>query len=191
MRRSEVILIRLRSPDARINPANVYNAHGKIVEPIRHFSLSHLFRPRTLLYMGVWSLIGLGLLYGLMSRDRLELNVLHDRNPQFVKLSDGSIRNGYTIRLLNMIPEERNILLSISDFPGAMMTAIGHENQPAGKALTIRAAPDKAVTIKVFVTAPQVSANAEQIPLVFHASDLSSAETDRYETIFNAPKQGG
>ena len=32
----------------------------------------------------------------------LDVNVLvlHDRNPVAVKLSDGSIRNGYTVRLM-------------------------------------------------------------------------------------------
>ena len=42
-------------------------------------------------------------------RDRLDLNVIHDRNPQFVVESDGSIRNGYAVKLLNMIPEPRVI----------------------------------------------------------------------------------
>jgi polyferredoxin len=30
--------------------------------------------------------------------------VLHERNPLFVRLSDGSIRNAYTVRLLNKRP---------------------------------------------------------------------------------------
>ena len=34
-------------------------------------------------------------------RALLDVNVLHDRNPVAVKLSDGSIRNAYTMRLLN------------------------------------------------------------------------------------------
>ncbi|MGB8817276.1 MAG: cytochrome c oxidase accessory protein CcoG [Rhizobiaceae bacterium] len=175
--------------DGKINPANVYNAHGKIVEPIRHFRLAHLFRPRTILYTSVWSLIGLGLLYGLLSRDRLELNVLHDRNPQFVQLSDGSIRNGYTVKLLNMIPEERTIILSIDGrLAGATMSAVGYEDQPKGKSLAIKVAPDKALAIKVFVEVPPAGLHDDDMEFHFKASDLSSTETDSYEAVFNAPE---
>ena len=46
----------------------------------------------------------------LLTRDRLDVNVLHDRNPVVVQLSDGSIRNGYTIKVLNMKPEPRFIV---------------------------------------------------------------------------------
>ena len=52
----------------------------------------------------------------------LEVNVQHDRNPVFIKLSDGSIRNGYTIKLLNMIPEPRVISLRSTACKGADMT---------------------------------------------------------------------
>ena len=31
----------------------------------------------------------------------LEVSVLHDRNPLFVQLSDGGVRNGYTLKILN------------------------------------------------------------------------------------------
>ncbi len=176
------------NPSGIINPKNVYTKEGKLVDSVRHFRLNHLFRARTLLYLGVWSAIGIGLVVSLLSRDRLELNVLHDRNPQFVKLSDGSIRNGYTVKLLNMIPEERTILLTIDGIPGAMMSAIGYEDQPKGKALSIKVAPDKTLALKVFVEVPLVSIDDEDMEFHFKAADLSSTETDKYDASFNAPE---
>ena len=47
------------------------------------------------------------LLAALLMRDRLDINVRHDRNPLFVVLSDGSIRNGYDIKILNMKTRSR------------------------------------------------------------------------------------
>src|SRR5690606_11286607 len=55
-------------------------------------------RPRTLVYVGVWAMVGLAMLAVLLTRSRLDVNVLHDRNPVFVQLSDGSVRNGYTVK---------------------------------------------------------------------------------------------
>ena len=173
-----------------ITPANVHEADGKLVPEIRHFRLGHFVRPRTLLYTGVWSAIGFGLVFALLSRDRLELNVQHDRNPQFVKLSDGSIRNGYTVKLLNMIPEPRTIVLTLDNLPGATMTAIGYEDQPAGSTLTIPVEPDKTLAIKVFVQLPPELMAKSEMPFTFIAADKSSTETDSYKAVFEVPEAG-
>ena len=39
--------------------------------------------------------------YALATRHNEGVSVLHDRNPLFVRLSDGSLRNAYTVRILN------------------------------------------------------------------------------------------
>ena len=80
----------------------------------------------------------MSLLYSLLTRDRLELNVLHDRNPQFVALSDGSIRNGYTVKLLNMVPAaKRRSLSRCRDLPGAEMSVVGSDH-PAERSVRHR-----------------------------------------------------
>ena len=48
-----------------------------------------------------------------LNRTVLEVNVLHDRNPPFVLLSDGSIRNGYTVKILNKLHEPREFALAV------------------------------------------------------------------------------
>ena len=48
------------------------------------------------------------MLIGLSPRAAVDINVLHDRNPLFVTLSDGSIRNGYTIKILNKSHEPQH-----------------------------------------------------------------------------------
>ncbi len=41
------------------------------------------------------------MLYALLTRHAFDVNVIHDRNPVFVRMADGAIRNGYTMRILN------------------------------------------------------------------------------------------
>ena len=53
------------------------------------------------------------MLYALATRTLLDVNVLHDRNPVAVKLSDGSIRNAYTVRLLNKSGYDRVIAIDV------------------------------------------------------------------------------
>src|SRR5690606_4633275 len=54
-----------------------------------------IVRPRTILYAGLIALVGAIMLISLAMRERIDLSVMHDRNPVFVRLSDGSIRNAF------------------------------------------------------------------------------------------------
>ena len=72
-----------------------------------------LFRWRTLAYFGLWSAVGLVMLAALLSRSDLEISLLRDRNPLFVTLSNGAIRNGYTFKILNKAREQRTLILSV------------------------------------------------------------------------------
>ncbi|MBP1843270.1 cytochrome c oxidase accessory protein FixG [Rhizobium petrolearium] len=170
-----------------IDPARVRNPDGSFVDKVRHFDWKIILRPRTLLYFGVWTAVGLGLIYALLSRDRLEINVLHDRNPQFVLESDGSIRNGYTVRLLNMIPEPRTILISMDGLPEATMKITGVSDVP-GRLFAVQAEPDKALALKVFVTLPKDAISDEAKDFHFIAEDRSSHEKDDHGAVFNAPE---
>jgi len=172
-----------------IDPVRVRNPDGSFVDKVRHFDWTIVFRLRTLVYFGVWTAIGLGLVYALLSRDRLEINVLHDRNPQFVLESDGSIRNGYTVRLLNMIPEPRTILLSMEGLPEATMKIIGVTEVP-GRLFAIQVEPDRTLALKVFVTLPKSAVSAEVTDFHFVAEDRSSHEADSYAAVFNTPGMG-
>ncbi len=126
---------------------------GGFIDGLKHFNPKIFFRARTLIYMGMWSLIGLGLVFLLLTRDRLEVNVQKDRNPIAVKLSDGSIRNGYTMKILNMMPEPRTITLMIDGPPGASMT-INEMEGVVGRSADIPSRPDKLRALHVFVTVP-------------------------------------
>lgn len=171
-----------------INPNLVRDKDGHFHDKVKHFNWRIIFRPRSLLYFGVWSLVGIGLLVALLSRDRLELNVIHDRNPQYVTESDGSIRNGYTVRLLNMIPEERVVFLTLEDLPGGTMR-INDIPQPEGRTFAIPAAPDKATTLKVYITVNRDHIEDTATPFHISLEDKASGEKDVYEAVFNAPER--
>ena len=62
----------------------------------------HVFRLRTLIYISLWSLVGLALLVALFIRTDIGLSVSPVRNPTYITLSDGAVRNAYDVRLRNM-----------------------------------------------------------------------------------------
>ncbi len=163
-----------------------YNANVQgIVSPTTWRSF---IRPRTVIYTVMWSLVGLGMLFLLFTRDRLDVSVLHDRNPVFVQLSDGSIRNGYTVKILNMRIEHRTFRLKLSGIEGATMTATGFDTAPSD-ALDIAIGPDKVRAVKVFVKASPSNLTSPSETFIFTVTDVGGDETVSYEAKFESPKK--
>jgi len=112
--------------------------------------------------------------------------VLHDRNPQYVLESDGSIRNGYTVRLLNMVPKPRNMEVTLDGLPGATMRVNGMSEVDV-RSFVVNVEPDEATTLKVFVTVPADEIESKVESFHFDVKDVDSAEADSYKAVFNAP----
>ena len=84
-----------------------------------------IVRTRTVLYAAIIVLVGAVMAYALATRHNDAINVLHDRNPLFVRLSDGSLRNAYTVRILNKSLEGRSFVLKVTGLPDADVDVIG------------------------------------------------------------------
>lgn len=76
--------------------------------------MRHILRPRTMIYTALWSAIGIGLVVALFVRSEIGLTVAAVRNPQFVTLSDGSIRNTYDVRIRNMTADDAVFRIGIT-----------------------------------------------------------------------------
>jgi cytochrome c oxidase accessory protein FixG len=91
-----------------------------------------IIRPRTLIYTAAIAIVGTIMIYTLATRATMDVNVLHERNPLFVQLSDGGVRNDYTVRILNE-GAQRSFTLDVSGLPGATIRVAGIEAAPDGK----------------------------------------------------------
>ncbi len=141
-----------------------------------------LVRARTLLYAGLICLVSVILLVALFNRSTLEINVLHDRNPPFVLLSDGGVRNGYTVKILNKQHEPRDFALDVRGLPGAQLSILGME--PGAR---IRVTTDDLRELRVFVTVPRAEAarlGEAVTPFALVARDLSSGQDTARTTRF-------
>lgn len=147
-----------------------------------------IFRPRTLIYTAIWSIVGIAMLFVLLTRDRLDMSVLHDRNPRFVVLSDGQIRNGYTIKILNMEQQEKRVLLQIGGIEGALMTVAGQDLWPS-RTREFLLAPDQVHQMKVFVAAPRENLEPGDNAFRFSVTDLTGTEQAHYGAQLVAPER--
>jgi cytochrome c oxidase accessory protein FixG len=147
-------------------------------------------RPRTILYFCAWALVGVLMLFVLLSRSDLDINVLRDRNPIFVTLSDGSIRNGYTFKILNKANEERSFILTLSGLAGAQMSRIGGAEESKNQSdLSFTVEPDKVRSFRIFVSLPKHSVSEEASDIVFTLLDTDKGAQATYKSVFRGPKK--
>ena len=144
--------------------------------------MSHILRPRTMLYTAVWMLIGVGLVYALFVRSDIEMTVSPVRNPTYVLQSDGSIRNIYDVRLRNKLGEEREFHLSLTSDENLRIELGGRDNL-----LSFTAPADTTVLQRVYVTArPQdPAASLARTDLRLWVEDLGNEDKASQSTIFN------
>ena len=145
-----------------------------------------LLRPRLFLYLGVWALMGAGLLFALGTRTHTDLTVEHDRNPPFMLLKDGSVRNAYTLRLRNMESRPRAMEVAMAGMPaGTVMwtDAVSLENAAPAQVIDVPANATKLVRVYVMLP-PDKSADA----FAFRLTSLDEqGEQDVTETTFAMP----
>ncbi|WP_321448835.1 cytochrome c oxidase accessory protein CcoG [uncultured Cohaesibacter sp.] len=150
-------------------------------------SVYRFIRPRTIIYIAMISLVSGLMLYTLANRQLVDLNVLHDRNPLFVTLSDGSIRNGYTIRLINKASTHRDFEMSLVGVPeGFSMKAVGIESDDP-RSMVIPIDQDITKELRVQVFAPPKADLDKSQSIGFNVRDTETGEAQLVTDYFKAP----
>ncbi len=123
--------------------------------------VSRLVRPKTLALSGISIGLAAGLAALLATKATGAIAIQHDRDPVAVTLSDGSVRNAYTVKLLNKAPVPHHYTLAIEGL-NASMTIVGNDD---GTPITVE--PDGSESLRVTVTMP----NPKDSDVLFVAKD--------------------
>lgn len=158
---------------------------GGIGKPV----LKTLLRPRTIIYFIVWASIGLAMLFAVSERTRFDLAVQHDRNPLFVQLSDGSVRNNFTINIRNMEARPRVFEIAIEGLPKAQIWDENGEHQTATQTIAVATQADSVTKVRVFVAAPGIGPARSSFSMIMRAqSNTQVADTE--DLVFERPGGG-
>jgi cytochrome c oxidase accessory protein FixG len=137
------------------------------------------FRPRTFWYGGILTLVGCLMLASLLTRAPLEMSVLHDRNPLLVKLSDGRVRNGYNITIINKHHEDKHYALTVEGIDNADVRVQAHSDIPAD---SLPVLADSVGHFRVFITAEKQADHRREIML--HVTETDSSINTSKGSIF-------
>jgi cytochrome c oxidase accessory protein FixG len=161
---------------------------GKLFDKFKHTSWKHFIRPRTIIYFSIWGAVGIGMLAVLITRSPLDINVLHDRNPLYVMLSDGSVRNGYDVKILNMVPQYQTVKLTMEGLDGATMALVNQSGQ-SHQSLTIELEPDKVRPVRLYITADPKTLENSSTNFILTVTYESNEETASSKAFFETPKK--
>lgn len=148
-------------------------------------SIYRIVRPRTVVYSLLIAAVSSVMLSALMSRQLLDISALHDRNPIAIRLSDGSIRNAYTLHILNKREVDRTIVVDIDGPANAKIRMIGADSITPDRPMIVLAR-DSTTELRVLVTTPQANSQKTS-PVTFIVTDLGFGETARVTDNFVTP----
>ncbi|AGI66204.1 cytochrome c accessory protein CcoG [Octadecabacter antarcticus 307] len=143
----------------------------------------HILRPRTLIYSGLWSIVGIGLVVALFIQPDINMTVAAVRNPTYVVLSDGTIRNVYEIRLRNKHGETRPFELSVTSDAALQIDVQGQAN--GNNVVDVPADSTHLERVFVSAAAQTPASTDDRTPMRFWVIDTINDERAHDDTYFN------
>jgi len=136
--------------------------------------------PRTWVYVGIIIMALGGILYGLTHLGALTLRVAPERQPLYVLMSDGSIQNKYTFKVLNKTGSDQHVSVRAEG---------GVEGQALiGAETPIVVTHGRATSFTIFVKAPAKNILKEVTEIEFYVTSTEDPSIEaEYTTKFTAP----
>jgi cytochrome c oxidase accessory protein FixG len=146
---------------------------------------SHVFRVRTMLYTVLWAAVGVGLVVALFMRSEIDVNVSPVRNPTYVTLSDGTIRNTYDLRLRNKTGDDALFSVSVTSEAGLVLRLEGSEDA------LVRVPANETLQQRVYIEAGPGSPAAvtDRTDLRLWIADTRGTARVHHDTVFNGRGQ--
>jgi cytochrome c oxidase accessory protein FixG len=142
---------------------------------------AHVFRVRTMLYTVLWAAVGVGLVVALFLRSPIDVSVTPVRNPTYVTLSDGSIRNAYDLRLRNMQGADAQFTITVTSEARVEISIEGVEG------LTVTVPANETMSQRIYLTGAPGSdaALSDRTDVRIWIEEQGTTNRVHHDTIFN------
>jgi polyferredoxin len=117
----------------------------------------------------------------------VSVNVLHDRNPLYVRLSDGGVRNDYTVHILNK-GIQRSFALDVFGLPGADVHIPGTARGADGR-LAVEVEQDQTREIRLSVQVKSAMVPQSPVGIEINTTDTATGQSVGVEDHFVPPNQ--
>lgn len=177
------IMDRVGRPRGLIAYTTMANLDTASVEPRSGW---RIVRPRTILYSALIAAVGGLMLWSLLNRADTIVSVAPDRNPLFVTLSNGGLRNGYTVKITNKTETAKSFRISATGVPGAKLQFVEFEGQDP----VIDIKPSEVRAVKFFLSigpGERKELKGDSTPISVTVRDMSTGRETSRATTFSGP----
>jgi cytochrome c oxidase accessory protein FixG len=136
-------------------------------------------RPRSVYYVIILSIISALMGGAIVMRKETELNVIHNRSPLFVKLSDGTIRNNYQVKVLNKSHDDKSYSVTLKGLKYKSLVLLGAGDE----VVDVLKVPANAVgEFRIMVITE--GADRPRNDVEFVITDVSNGKTAQHKSYF-------
>jgi cytochrome c oxidase accessory protein FixG len=145
-----------------------------------------IVRPRTILYSVLIVAVGGLMVWSLLNRADTQLSVAPDRNPLFVTLSDGGLRDGYTVKITNKLQATRHFKISVLGLERAQLQFVEFDEQDP--VIDVKPAEVRAVKFFVLIEpSERRELKGDSTPITITVTDTATGHTTSRSTTFSGP----
>ena len=148
--------------------------------------LYNIVRMRTAFYAAIIAAVAAVMIYTFATRSNEGISIIHDRNPMFVRLSDGELRNGFTVRILNKSLATRSFVLSVEGLADLNLKVVG-DTVTTGRMAIIAVGPDQTHELRALVSTYSPLPPAASVPLTFRITDAETGQRASVVDHFRGP----
>lgn len=166
------IMTKLKRPTGLINFASLAQTHDEahLAAPMVEVG-GQKRKPTKVRFYGYGALmilVSAAMVFTVLNRTGFDVAITPERNPAFVTLSDGSIRNIYNVRLSDRGEEAETVRFEVEGLTGQSI-AISHAGSTLaeGSAPTIDFSDIEAASLRVLITVPPTRRPEGQTPITF------------------------
>ena len=147
-----------------------------------------LVRPRTLIYLVALLLSAGAVVTGVAVRSTTNFSAIHDRAPLFVRLKDGGIRNGYTLKLANKTQAAATYRLAVAGATGFRL-GLPEQSTSLASSAELRVPASSVGTFRLVVQGQPENASGQQ-SLRLQLQNTQTGQRTDYTALFLSPGKG-
>ncbi|MDD2701112.1 MAG: cytochrome c oxidase accessory protein CcoG [Sideroxydans sp.] len=171
----DVVMDKINKPRGLIRYASLDELSGKPAKKIYQ-------HPRTLVYLSIILLALVGIVWGLTHMGAMTLKIVHERQPLFVQMSDGSIQNKFDFKVLNKTDKDFRVKVTAEGGVKGLVI-IGAEQHPMTH-------HGRGTSFTIFARAPAANVEKDVVPIQFRVESLDDAKVfAEYTSKFYGPNK--
>ncbi len=93
-----------------------YTTHNEVIGRGRH-----IFRPRIIIYSAILTGLIIAMLWSLVTRIPVSLDIMRDRNILYREAANGDLENVFSLKIMNQDSKAHSFVISMEGLPGAVL----------------------------------------------------------------------